>query len=77
MKAGTKINHIITCANKVAEDHPGCKVHLEIRGYIDENGMIKGSQRLKLESPGTTEVHHNVSLDTMIVMVQEWSKSLG
>lgn len=76
MKAGTKINHIVTCASATAKEHPGCKVHLDIRGPIDIHGIIKGNHSLTLEQPGKIIVHHNVGLDTMIVLVQDWSKGL-
>ena len=77
MKAGTKINHIITSASTIARQHPDCRVLLDVKGPIDAKGLIKGAHKLTLESPNHTTVHHNASLDTMILLVQEWSKGLG
>lgn len=77
MKQGTKINHIVTIGKEMAEKHSGCSVILNIKGAVDANGMIIGAHSLTLTSPEHTITHHNVSLDTMIVVTQEWSKSLG
>jgi|GEM_PF-6228006 len=77
MKFGTKLNHIVKAGQEIADDHDGCRIHVDIQGTVDANGIITGAHSITLERPGSIAQHHNVSIDTMIVMAQEFQKSLG